>query len=130
MDHVNDYKPPKDDDRFDDDTKRLHAEGCAPKAQLPVEQIKKERTDGGEIVGGVRLPARLPIGKAEIKSEKDVKKEKKSHKEKKAKKEKKSKKAKKVKKSKKKKSKHASSSSDSSSDSEDSETERKRKKTH
>lgn len=130
MDHVSDYKPPKDDDRFDDETKQLHAEGCAPKPQLPPEQIKKERTVDGEVVGGVRLPARLPITKVELKREKEIKKNKKSHKEKKVKKEKKCKKSKKEKKCKKKKSKNESSSSDSSSDSEDSDSERKRKKTH
>ncbi len=43
VDHVSDYKPPKDDDRYDDETRRIHAEGCAPKKQLPVEYIKRER---------------------------------------------------------------------------------------
>lgn len=73
MDHVNDYKPPKDNDKIDPETKRLHLEGCAPKVQIPVEHIKKERPQAPEpeIVGGVRLPQRLPIYKTE-----DVKKDK------------------------------------------------------
>lgn len=73
---MRDYKPPKDNDKLDDETKRLHMEGCAPKPQLPVEQIKKESVDD-EIVGGVRLPQRLPIENIKIKTE--IKKEK-SHK--------------------------------------------------
>lgn len=73
MDHVNNYKPPKDDDKLDEETKRLQTEGCAPKPQLPPEAIKKEPADDN-IVGGVRLPQRLPIGK--IKSEGEIKKEK------------------------------------------------------
>lgn len=73
VDHVNNYKPPKDDDKLDEETKRLQTEGCAPKPQLPPEAIKKEKADDN-IVGGVRLPQRLPIGK--IKSESEIKKEK------------------------------------------------------
>jgi hypothetical protein len=42
VDHVNDYKPPKDDDRYDDETRRLHEEGCAPKEQIPERFIKRE----------------------------------------------------------------------------------------
>lgn len=60
VDHVNDYKPPKDNDKYDDETRQLHEEGCAPKVQLPPEQIKRE-SECGEIVGGIRLPMRLPI---------------------------------------------------------------------
>lgn len=73
VDHVNDYKPPKDNDKLDPETKRLHLEGCAPKTQIPVERIKKEKEP--EIVGGVRLPQRLPIYKTEdaVKTEKTKK---------------------------------------------------------
>lgn len=53
---------------MDDETRQLQTEGCAPKLQLPPEQIKKEPLQG-EIVGGIRLPARLPIGKTEVKLE-------------------------------------------------------------
>lgn len=58
MDHVNNYKPPKEHDDMDEETKQLQKEGCAPKIQIPVEHIKVEQDT---IVGGVRLPARLPI---------------------------------------------------------------------
>lgn len=66
VDHVNDYKPPKDHDDMDDETRQLHSEGCAPKLQLAPEHIKREKArddngDGGVIVGGIRLPPRLPI---------------------------------------------------------------------
>lgn len=73
VDHVNDYKPPKDNDKIDPETKKLHMEGCAPKVQIPVEHIKKEPAP--EIVGGVRLPQRLPIYKTEdvVKTEKSKK---------------------------------------------------------
>lgn len=33
MDHVKDYRPPKDHEDIDDVTKQLREEGCAPKAQ-------------------------------------------------------------------------------------------------
>lgn len=76
VDHVNDYKPPKDNDKLDDETRQLHQEGCAPKLQLPSSQIKREEPSKEEIVGGVRLPMRLPIGK--VKEEKDFPKKVKS----------------------------------------------------
>lgn len=76
MDHVNDYKPPKDNDKIDPETKKLHLEGCAPKAQIPVECIKKERLPEPEIVGGVRLPQRLPIYKQDNSKVDIIKKEK------------------------------------------------------
>lgn len=94
VDHVSDYKPPKDNDKYDDETRQLHSEGCAPKEQLPPSQIKREPPKE-EISGGVRLPMRLPID--DVKREKEVKKEKKDRKEK----ERKDKKHKKEKKSKK-----------------------------
>lgn len=78
MDHVNDYKPPKDNDKIDPETKKLHLEGCAPKAQIPVECIKKEMLPQPEpeIVGGVRLPQRLPIYKKDDSKDDIIKKEK------------------------------------------------------
>jgi len=96
VDHVNDYKPPKDNEKIDPETKKLHLEGCAPKAQIPVESIKKEILPEPEIVGGVRLPQRLPIYKREDVKDEGLKKEK--VKKEKSKKEKKSKKSKKEKK--------------------------------
>lgn len=45
VDHVNDYKPPKDDDRYDDITRKLHTEGCAPKEQIPTSYIKREERE-------------------------------------------------------------------------------------
>lgn len=68
MDHVNDYKPPQDNDKLDDDTRQLQTEGCAPKLQLTSDQIKRENSQG-EIVGE-QLPMRLPI--ADVKREKIV----------------------------------------------------------
>lgn len=71
VDHVSDYKPPKDNDKYDDETRLLHSEGCAPREQLPPSQIKREASEG-HIVDGVRLPLRLPID--DIKRERDIKK--------------------------------------------------------
>lgn len=68
VDHVQDYKPPKDNDKYDDVTRQLHDEGCAPKLQIPPSQIKREQP---EVVGGVQLPMRLPI--RDVKHEKDIK---------------------------------------------------------
>lgn len=113
VDHVNDYKPPKDSDKIDDETRRLYVEGCAPKPQIPAELIKREATrltiKSDPDPDGFRVPERLPI--REIKQESDSPKRSKR----KVKKEKKSKK-KKSKKSKK--SRRHSSDSSSSSDSE------------
>lgn len=67
VDHVNDYKPPKDNEKIDSETRLLHEEGCAPKPQLQSHQIKKEDERGGEIVEGIRLPMRLPIAEVEPK---------------------------------------------------------------
>lgn len=110
VDHVNDYKPPKDSDKIDDETRKLHAEGCAPKPQLPVELIKRETKRPGFIsepdVTGFKVPERLPI--------REIKREPSSSPPRKVKREKKSKK-KKSKKSKKSR-RHSSSSSDSDSE--------------
>ncbi|XP_063704511.1 RNA-binding motif protein, X-linked 2 [Culicoides brevitarsis] len=116
VDHVAEYKVPKENEKQDEETIRLQNEGCAPKAQIPEELIKKEKFDDkdrkvregtafdGTFDDGFRLPMRLPIGtkvktevKTEIKDERDreirqkIKKEKKSKKSKKEKKEKKKK---------------------------------------
>ncbi|XP_011207140.2 RNA-binding motif protein, X-linked 2 [Bactrocera dorsalis] len=39
VDHVADYKPPKENEKMDEETLRLYIEGCAPKAVVQ----KKER---------------------------------------------------------------------------------------
>ncbi|PNF26126.1 hypothetical protein B7P43_G04445 [Cryptotermes secundus] len=47
VDHVADYKPPKDSDKLDEDTRKLHAEGCAPShGTLPMkhEEEKKDKS--------------------------------------------------------------------------------------
>lgn len=128
VDHVAEYKVPKEHEKQDEETIRLQNEGCAPQLQLPVEAIKREQSitkeesdrrdtrEGTSFDGtfddGFRLPQRLPIGNS-IKTEiKEVKKEKKS----KVKKEKKEKKMKKEKKKSKKRDRQSSSSSSSSSD--------------
>lgn len=56
VDHVSDYKPPKDSDKFDDETRILHTEGCAPKLQLTPSQIKRE--DSQNDIAGERLHVR------------------------------------------------------------------------
>ncbi|XP_055679706.1 RNA-binding motif protein, X-linked 2-like [Lutzomyia longipalpis] len=103
VDHVSDYKAPKDNDKMDEETRLLHMEGCAPKPQIPVEMLKKEHD----------APPQVP--------------EKQEFSGKKVKKEKKAKKSKKTKKRKKRKSSSESSESNSSA-SDDSEPEKRRKK--
>lgn len=111
VDHVSDYKPPKSNDKTDEDTLRLQLEGCAPKPQMNPAQIKKEPSVSDDIA----LPPRLPIDRV-IKKEEDMTKIK-------SKIQKKSKKIKKRKKEKKKKSKsHKKRRSSSSSESSDSDS--------
>ncbi|KAF7652687.1 hypothetical protein LDENG_00093910 [Lucifuga dentata] len=57
VDHVKDYRPPKDSDDIDDMTKRLREEGCGPKAcsssqseedeqySVPVKKLKKDKKE-------------------------------------------------------------------------------------
>ncbi|KAK4884937.1 hypothetical protein RN001_001208 [Aquatica leii] len=135
VDHVSDYKMPKDGKKTDAETKRLHEEGCAPKAvplapppprepkliKMQPQDLRETLVD--QIASDIKLPMRLPIYtvKDEISSviteepeEIEVKKEKKERK------------AKKEKKHKKKKKRQRSDSSDSSSS--DSDSKHKRKK--
>ncbi|CAO1419748.1 unnamed protein product [Diamesa hyperborea] len=42
VDHVSNYKPPKDNENYDDITRKLHSEGCAPVSQIPERNIKQE----------------------------------------------------------------------------------------
>ncbi|RWS21570.1 RNA-binding motif protein: X-linked 2-like protein [Leptotrombidium deliense] len=44
VDHVADYKPPKDDPHIDEEIRHVRKEGCAP-PQL-IQNIKKEKEDG------------------------------------------------------------------------------------
>lgn len=108
VDHVQDYKAPKDSKKnpVDEDTAKIREEGCAP---VPIsKQTPDMKQEEGIVVGGVKLPPRLPIRRQDDqdKAEGERKKEK-------------SKKKKKEKKSKKKKRQRSSSeSSDSSTDGE------------
>lgn len=111
VDHVSNYKIPKQGKKTDVETKKLYEEGCAPSA-VPIEvpptpsiRVKKDPEDfratlADQINSDIRLPSRLPIHI--VKKEKnsddeevanDIKKEKKSKKDKKKKKKKKSKKS-------------------------------------
>ncbi|XP_055385166.1 RNA-binding motif protein, X-linked 2 [Condylostylus longicornis] len=118
VDHVAEYKVPKDDDKIDEETRQLRLEGCAPKLQIPSDLIKEEKSSIPESEGGIKLPERLPIGN--ISEMIKMKKEKKSKKSKKVKKEKKA--------SKKRKHKKKSSESDSGDSSTSSEKNERRKK--
>jgi len=44
VDHVENYKPPKDNEDYDDITRKLHSEGCGPVLQLPERNIKREES--------------------------------------------------------------------------------------
>ncbi|XP_014271754.1 RNA-binding motif protein, X-linked 2 [Halyomorpha halys] len=118
VDHVADYKTPKENQNFTEETKKLHEEGCAVTF---VPKIKTEPVDNYEVdVGKVKTIKKeekdIKI-KKEVKDDVQVKKEseKRKHKEKKS----KSKKEK-DKKSKRKKRKHQKSDSSSSSSSSES----------
>lgn len=108
VDHVSNYKVPKEGKKTDAETKKLYQEGCAPTTVEPVkpavvpppaEDLRYTLAD--QIVDGVRLPPRLPIDivkieklsdeetttetkeKVEVKKEKKKKKHKKKNKKKK-----------------------------------------------
>jgi hypothetical protein len=43
---VADYKPPKDSDKLDEETRKLHAEGCAPSRDtLPIKHEEGESVE-------------------------------------------------------------------------------------
>lgn len=44
VDHVLDYKPPKDNEDYDEITRKLHSEGCAPVTQIDPRNIKREES--------------------------------------------------------------------------------------
>lgn len=52
MDHVLNYRPPKDNEDMDDITKRLREEGCAPKLPDPSSSESEEEQ--------YALPAKKP----------------------------------------------------------------------
>ncbi|GJQ84657.1 hypothetical protein Trydic_g5189, partial [Trypoxylus dichotomus] len=98
VDHVSNYKVPKDSKKTDEETKKLYQEGCAPKpVELKPTVVNQDlrETLADQIVDDIKLPPRLPIYrikqeiKTEVKEEVEqvnIKKEKKSKKDKKHKK--------------------------------------------
>lgn len=71
VDHVSNYKVPKDGKKTDPETKRLHEEGCAPKLQpIPRQEVRVPKepppqdlreTLVDQIASDIKLPMRLPI---------------------------------------------------------------------
>lgn len=133
VDHVSNYKIPKQGKKTDVETKKLYDEGCAPMA-VPIEvpptpsvRVKKDPDDfratlADQIESDIRLPARLPIHTVKKEKLSDDEQDPTTH-------EKKEKKLKKDKKKKKKKKKsRRSSESDSDSDDESKSKKKKKKK--
>ncbi|KAL1513740.1 hypothetical protein ABEB36_003110 [Hypothenemus hampei] len=68
VDHVQNYKVPKDDKKATAETKQLHTEGCAPKP-IPIKSVVKSElanmyvreTLADQIEHDIKLPVRLPI---------------------------------------------------------------------
>ncbi|XP_072391517.1 RNA-binding motif protein, X-linked 2 [Diabrotica undecimpunctata] len=95
VDHVSDYKAPKDGKKTDEETKQLYQEGCAPKSVVPTINKSPPRnlreTLADQIEADIKLPQRLPIYPIKkeddelpkIKKEKNDVPEKKKHKSKK-----------------------------------------------
>jgi len=83
VDHVKDYKPPKDSDKLDDDTRKLMAEGCAPKMASDEppsdnEEFLLERRMPDTSLKQIKLePSEAKLGSKKHKSEKKSKKSKK-----------------------------------------------------
>jgi RNA-binding motif X-linked protein 2 len=140
VDHVSNYKIPKQGKKTDAETKKLYEEGCAPKpvpVQVPIKgpvKVKKDPDDFREtlvdlVASEIKLPARLPIYTVKQEKKDDdevtVKSETKDDEDLSEKKEKKSKKDKKKKKNKKR---HTSDSDGSDSDSKKKKKKRKDKK--
>ncbi|GLD71708.1 RNA-binding motif protein, X-linked 2-like protein [Lates japonicus] len=73
VDHVKDYRPPKDSEDIDDVTKHLREEGCAPKAPEPPSSSSEEEEQ-------YSIPVKKP--KKDKKEKKKKKKEKKEKKKK------------------------------------------------
>lgn len=78
VDHVAEYKVPKEGKKTDEKTKKLYAEGCA---STPAMEIKKSpprdyrETIADQIEADIKLPERLPIRpiKQEMIEEEDIK---------------------------------------------------------
>ncbi|XP_045466529.1 U2 snRNP component ist3-like [Harmonia axyridis] len=97
VDHVSEYKVPKEGKQTSEETKKLYNEGCAPKAFVPVVKNPlmenpeyRRETLADQIQADIRLPARLPIrievkkeidsdGPITVKTEKKKKKKSKKH---------------------------------------------------
>lgn len=67
VDHVAEYKVPKEGKKTDDKTKQLYAEGCAP-TPTPVPVLREKtpprdfrETIADQIKADIKLPERLPI---------------------------------------------------------------------
>lgn len=64
VDHVAEYKVPKEGKKTDEKTKKLYAEGCAP-SNVPVIRKSPPRdyreTIADQIEANIKLPERLPI---------------------------------------------------------------------
>lgn len=77
VDHVAEYKVPKEGKKTDEETKKIYTEGCAPKA-MPINPRPKtppqdfRETIADQIEADIKLPLRLPI--YPIKQEQDVSK--------------------------------------------------------
>ncbi|XP_056639249.1 RNA-binding motif protein, X-linked 2-like [Diorhabda sublineata] len=65
VDHVSDYKVPKEGKKTDEETKQLYIEGCAPKPIAPKINESPPRdfreTIADQIEADIKLPQRLPI---------------------------------------------------------------------
>lgn len=81
VDHVSNYKVPKEHKNTEVETKNLYADGCAPKvtlSRIPSPPRDFRETIADQIQADIKLPARLPIYPIREKSEEavEVKKEK------------------------------------------------------
>lgn len=81
VDHVADYKVPKEHKNTEAETKQLYVEGCAPQVKtqrIPSPPRDFRETIADQIEADIKLPARLPIYPLREKSEEtvEVKKEK------------------------------------------------------
>uniref|UniRef100_A0A182M6I1 RRM domain-containing protein n=1 Tax=Anopheles culicifacies TaxID=139723 RepID=A0A182M6I1_9DIPT len=52
VDHVHNYRPPKETDKMDPETRRLHIEGCAPEVALKWEKQTQRHSPAPERSGG------------------------------------------------------------------------------
>lgn len=84
VDHVNDYKPPKDNKYTDEETKKLQAVGCAPGTEfgslflVKPENIKEEKIESKDIVSVEKKRKHKKESKKKKKKIKEKRKRKKS----------------------------------------------------